>query len=67
MQSFLTIASALIFFHSYSFIDAKPTGTLLPGSPSKTGPSKIFPYRKYEDFQVGTKRISTTAFNVDVA
>ncbi|EFP85457.2 uncharacterized protein PGTG_11813 [Puccinia graminis f. sp. tritici CRL 75-36-700-3] len=52
MQSFLTIASVLIFFHSYLFIGAKPTGTLLPGSPSKTGPSKIFPYRKYEDFQI---------------
>ncbi|OAV95922.1 hypothetical protein PTTG_04753 [Puccinia triticina 1-1 BBBD Race 1] len=52
MKSFFTIASALIFFHSYSFVDAESSGSLKPGSLGKTGPSKIFPFKKYEEFQI---------------
>ncbi|EHS63739.1 hypothetical protein PGTUg99_032845 [Puccinia graminis f. sp. tritici] len=52
MKSFFRIATALIFFHSYSSINATPSGSLKPAAVGKTGPSKIFPFKEYKDFQI---------------
>ncbi|KAI7954021.1 hypothetical protein MJO28_006568 [Puccinia striiformis f. sp. tritici] len=52
MKSFLTIANVLISFYSYSFVDAESSGHLKVGAIGHSGPSKIFPFKKYEEFQI---------------
>ncbi|WAQ84168.1 hypothetical protein PtA15_4A620 [Puccinia triticina] len=53
MQFFVTVASFLLFFHSSLIVDAESDGSLRPGSPNgNTGPSKIFPFKEYKDFQI---------------
>ncbi|POW23252.1 hypothetical protein PSHT_00395 [Puccinia striiformis] len=52
MKSFLTIANVLISFYSYSFVDAESSGHLKVGAIGHSGPSKIFPFKKCEEFQI---------------
>ncbi|PLW50017.1 hypothetical protein PCASD_01247 [Puccinia coronata f. sp. avenae] len=54
MKSLFTISGVLLILCSCSLLNAKKSSEsgLKPGKKGKTGPSKIFPFKTYEEFQI---------------